>query len=110
MADLGALTQAETEIFQHRYIAFWRHHTTTQDQINPNVTDTITVTVNLDSTPQANVSVALYYRPNNALIATTKTNASGQATFVGLDTTDTSNYFAIAHVNGTLNALVYSLL
>jgi hypothetical protein len=110
MADLGAIAQSEFKLSASRVMPVWRFYDTTQNWLNVDVTGTIAVTVTLDGSPSIGSPVCLYYRPNGNFIARTLTNGTGQVTFTGLDAADTGNYFAVAQVEASLNALVYDKL
>lgn len=109
MADLGSLNQKYIKQSHLRIIPIWRDLLTTQDYLNIDVTDTIVIIVNVDSSPIFHAEVYLYYRKNGKLIERGRTNINGQVSLNGLDALDTGGYFAIAK-HDSLNYLIYGHL
>lgn len=80
------------------------------EALRPVLSDSITVHVYLDSVAQINAVVYLYYRKNGKLIGRRLTDKNGQVVFTGLDSADTSAYFAVANIDSSLNALILDKL
>ncbi|MCL7422512.1 MAG: hypothetical protein M8364_16600 [Methylobacter sp.] len=110
MANLGSIAQSDSIIFQERTLPYWREYGTTKQLSDIDMTDSIIVSVLLDTVPQVAATVFLYYRPNGNLIRKALTDANGQVVFSGLDSNDIANYFAVALSSSSLNALVYDRL
>ena len=102
--------QKEYKIYFNRPRAWWTNWSSLSALLLPTLSDSITVHVYLDSVAQANAVVYLYYRASGKLISRKLTDKNGQVVFSGLDSANTSAYFAIANINGSLNAIIYDKL